>query len=58
MFEQCIEACKHIAALSSTDSRDASNCVEDQLQANVDARMFEIASFAVLKVHYGENAIS
>ena len=56
-FEQFIEACKEIAALSSTNPQGAVTFVEDQLQPNVDARIFEIISFAILKTHYGEQSI-
>jgi hypothetical protein len=56
-FEQFIEACKKIAALSSEDPRGAVEFVEGQLQPNVDARMFEIVSFAILKAYYGEQSI-
>ncbi|MFH1135644.1 MAG: restriction endonuclease [Pseudomonadota bacterium] len=56
-FEQFIDACKKIAALSSEDPRGAVAFVESQLQPNVDARVFEIVSFAILKAHYGEQSI-
>lgn len=56
-FEQFIEACKKIAALSSTNPSGAVRFVQDQLQPNVDARIFEIVSFAILKAHYGEQSI-
>ena len=56
-FEQFIDTCKKIAALSSTDPAGAIAFVEGQLQPNVDARVFEIVSFAILKAHYGEQSI-
>lgn len=56
-FEGFIEACKRIASLSSEDPRGAVEFVEGQLQPNVDARVFEIVSFAILKAHYGEQSI-
>lgn len=56
-FEKFIETCKGIAALSSANPQGALKFVEDQLQPNVDARIFEIVSFAILKVHYGEQSI-
>jgi hypothetical protein len=56
-FEQFIDACKKIAALSSEDPKGAVAFVESQLQPNVDARVFEIVSFAILKAHYGEQSI-
>lgn len=56
-FEQFIDACKKIAALSSKDPDGAVAFVKDQIQPNVDARVFEIVSFAILKAHYGEQSI-
>ena len=56
-FEHFIKACKEIAALSSTNLQCVVKFVEDQLQPNVDARIFEIISFAILKAHYGEQSI-
>jgi hypothetical protein len=56
-FEQFIAACEKIATLSETDPGDAIAFVESQLQPNVDARVFEIVSFAILKAHYGEQSI-
>lgn len=53
-FEKFIDTCKKIAALSSTDPAGAVTFVEGQLQPDVDARVFEIVSFAILKAHYGE----
>lgn len=47
-FGQFIEACKEIATLSSANPADAIKFVEDQLRPNVDARVFEIVSFAIL----------
>ena len=56
-FEGFIAACKRIAGLSSEDPNEAVRFVEDQLKPNVDARIFEIVSFAILKAHYGEQSI-
>ncbi len=52
-FEGFIAACRQIAALSKSDSKRASEFVVQQLQPNVDARVFEIVSYAVLKAKYG-----
>lgn len=56
-FEQFIAACEKIAALSAAAPDEAVAFVESQLQPNVDARVFEIISFAILKAHYGEQSI-
>ena len=56
-FGQFIEACREIATLSSANPAGAVKFVEGQLQSNVDARIFEIVSFAILKAYYGEQSI-
>jgi hypothetical protein len=56
-FEAFVESCSQLAALSSENPRGAVAFIEGQLQPNVDARVFEIVSFAILKVHYGEQSI-
>lgn len=56
-FEAFLLACKQIASLSSQNLSSAVTFVEAQLQPNVDARIFEIVSFAILKAHYGEQSI-
>ncbi len=56
-FERFIEACRKISTLSSEDPSGAIAFIESQLQPNVDARIFEIVSFAILKAHYGEQSI-
>lgn len=56
-FKLFIESCEKILALSSEDSEGAVAFVENQLQPNVDARIFEIVSFAILKAYYGEQSI-
>lgn len=56
-FDSFLLACKQIAALTETDSATAVEFIRSQLQPNVDARIFEIVSFAILKAHYGETSI-
>jgi hypothetical protein len=56
-FQGFIEACKRIAGLSLENPRGGVEFVGAQLQPNVDARVFEIVSFAILKTHYGEQSI-
>lgn len=56
-FESFIESCNRIARLADADAAEATEFVREQLQPNVDARVFEIVSFAVLKAHYGEQSI-
>ena len=56
-FEGFIDICKQISELAATDSQKAIDFVIQQLQPNVDARIFEIVSFAVLKAKYGLDTV-
>ncbi len=51
-FEGFIDTCKQIAELGQKDPAQATEFVKAQLQPNVDARVFEIVSYAVLKARY------
>lgn len=51
-FEKFLETCKAIATLSVTDVDKASQFIQAQLEPTVDARIFEIVSYAILKAHY------
>ena len=56
-FERFIESCRKIAELEAGGFDQAKAFVLAQLQPNVDARVFEIVSYAILKAHYGEQSI-
>lgn len=56
-FESFIETCKQISELAKEDIGAALRFVHAQLQPNVDARIFEIVSFSVLKSFYGDQSI-
>lgn len=56
-FEGFIDACRKIAELGKQDPKQAIDFVIQQLQPNVDARVFEIVSYAVLKAKYGKKSI-
>ncbi len=56
-FEKFIDTCQQIADLSQADAVAAVEFVRSLLQPNVDARIFEIVSYAILKAHYGELTI-
>lgn len=56
-FEGFLEACKQIAELGKKEPGQAIEFVMQQLQPNVDARVFEIVSYAVLKAKYGQDSI-
>ncbi len=52
-FENFLETCRKISELGKEDQNYAMDFVFQQLQPNVDARVFEIVSYAVLKAKYG-----
>ena len=56
-FEGFIEVCKQIAKLGQTNPTEAIKFVVSQLEPSVDARVFEIISFAVLKAKYGQESV-
>lgn len=56
-FEAFIETCRRIGEIEKHGRVEAKDFIRDQLESNVDARIFEIVSFAILKVHYGEQEI-
>ena len=56
-FESFIESCREIAALTGADVKSAIGFIETQLRPEVDARVFEIVSFSVLKAFYGDQRI-
>jgi hypothetical protein len=56
-FSSFLDACRRIADASLETPKAAIEFVEAQLAPNVDARVFEIVSFATLRAHYGEQSI-
>jgi hypothetical protein len=56
-FEGFLDACRRIADLGKKDPEQAVEFVVDQLAPSVDARVFEIVSYAVLKAKYGQQSI-
>jgi hypothetical protein len=53
-FEEFLEACYQMVELGQQNPGDVADFVVKQLQPNVDARVFEIVSYAVLKAKYGQ----
>src|SRR5262249_47968689 len=56
-FEDFLDTCRQISELGDKDPQHAIEFVNQQLQPNVDARIFEIISYAVLKAKYSEETI-
>lgn len=56
-FEGFLETCRQIAELGKQDPEQAIDFVVQQLAPNVDARVFEIVSYAVLKAKFGQETV-
>jgi hypothetical protein len=56
-FEGFLEACRQIAELGKNDHAKVIDFVVQQLKPNVDARVFEIVSYAVLKAKYAQESV-
>ncbi|NTU73956.1 restriction endonuclease [Candidatus Roizmanbacteria bacterium] len=56
-FEQFIETCKTILRLQEEDAITARNFVSGLLAPNIDARIFEIVSYAILKYYYHDQSV-
>ena len=52
-----LEACEMIKGLPGSESDKVIEFIESQLQPNVDARLFEIVSYAILKYYYINQSI-
>ena len=56
-FEVFLDTCRKISELGKQDAVQAMDFVTQQLAPNIDARVFEIVSYAVLKAKYGLKSI-
>jgi hypothetical protein len=56
-FESFIKSCSKMSSVEASDSTGIVEFVRSQLQPEIDARVFEIVSFAILKAHYGEQHV-
>jgi len=56
-FEDFLETCRQISELGKTNPEQAIDFVIEQLKPTVDARVFEIVSYAVLKAKYGQQTV-
>jgi hypothetical protein len=56
-FDQFISSCEQIQQLHGDQPGRATKFIVDLVQPNVDARIFEIVSFAILKAFYAGQAI-
>lgn len=56
-FESFIESCSKMSSVDASDTASVVDFIRSQLQPEIDARVFEIVSFAILKAHYGEQQV-
>lgn len=56
-FEKFINSCEELQKLPSTDKERIFSFISGLLEPNVDARLFEIVSFAILKYYYWDKKI-
>ena len=56
-FEQFLRDCKRMAKLGAKNATEVREFIRGRLQPNVDARVFEIVSYAILKEHYGAQSV-
>ena len=56
-FDEFLEACRQITELGKSDPEKAINFIAQQLRPNVDARVFEIVSYAVLKAKFHRETV-
>lgn len=56
-FNEFIKDCVRIASLEQAKAQEAVDFITQKLQPNVDARIFEIISYSILKEHYGHQSI-
>jgi hypothetical protein len=56
-FESFISTCQNIRKSKKKDAKTVSQFISSLLGSNVDARIFEIVSYAVLKEYYARHAV-
>ncbi len=56
-FDKFLIACERLQILTAEDSRKVQEFILSQLAPNVDARLFEIISYAILKYYYYDQVI-
>lgn len=56
-FETFIKTCENLQLLETKDPLEIEDFIINLLEPNVDARIFEIVSYAILKYHYYEQSI-
>lgn len=56
-FQRFISQCKELESIENDDTEKSKDFIAGLLAPNVDARLFEIVSFSILKYHYKDEKI-
>lgn len=56
-FDIFIDTCERLKAVTAEDDQQASQFIESLLAPNVDARIFEIVSYAILRFFYNDQVV-
>ena len=56
-FEKFINSCERISKLAEADRKEAVDFIVKLLEPNVDARLFEIVSYSILKYYYHDRTV-
>jgi len=56
-FQSFIETCERLKAIAEENDRAVSQFIEGLLAPNVDARIFEIVSYAILRFYYHDQVV-
>lgn len=56
-FNKFLDDCRRIQGLDDSANEEKRTFVESLLSPTTDARLFEIASFAIMKTHYGSRTV-
>ncbi|EAI3980254.1 restriction endonuclease [Campylobacter jejuni] len=56
-FERFLEYTINLAKISENSTTEAIKFIQQQIQPNVDARVFEIVSYSILKAHYANTIL-
>ncbi len=56
-FQRFVEYCEELQGINKTDFKKAAKFIVNLLSPNVDARLFEVVSYAILKYYYQDQVI-
>ena len=56
-FSKFLKACKKLKTVSSSNAKEAEEFISGLIEPDVDARIFEIVSYSILKIFYHEQIV-